>query len=153
MKEIHKCGTITEKEGITSLSLLNTSSEAYTKQNVIDVASLKFNEKTDVRKQYSAVALAKNNGNGSSLLWFSTFALSDSLCDTASSGSNFQVFIGALGAQYGMEKPVDIPGVSILTEPLQASGATFPVGMVVAIVVPCVIIAAGAFIVMKRRNR
>ena len=146
--------TITEKAGITASSLLNSSVNAYTKQNAEESGSdPAFNEETDVRGQYSVAALARNTENGSSVLWFPTFTLSSSVYDTASSRNNFPVFTAALCSQYGTEKPIDIENISLTLTPIEASKTAVTVGMVLAIAVPCVIIAAGAFVVIGKRKR
>jgi len=146
--------TIADKEGITSVSLLTTSANAYSKQDAEkEGTTAVFNEETDERKQYSVAALAKNNANGSSVLWIPTFTLGDSQYETASSRNNFPVFIAVLGTQYSSDMPIEIEEISLSLEPLSPPDAAFPVGMVIAIALPCLIVTAGAVLVIKRRNR
>lgn len=146
--------TVTEKAGITVSSLLNTSPNAYGKQNAEEEGSKPdFDAETDTRKQYSVAAVAKNTENGSSILWIPTITLSSSIYDTASSRNNFPIFTAALCAQYGTEKPVDIEGISLTIEPIEASQTAFTVGMVVAIAVPCLVIATGVIVVLGKRKR
>ena len=150
--------TITEKEGITSVSLLDTSDNAYGKlekdEDEKESGDATASDAADqvVRKRYSVAAMAKRASDGSSLLWFPTFAFSDSMYDTFAERDNFPVFVAAIGVQYGYDKPIDIPAVSISTAPLDVPDAAFPVGMVIAIIIPCAIIAVGGVTVMKRKN-
>lgn len=149
--------TVTEKEGITVTSLMNTSENAYAKIEKSEEEGKAEEENADgsdeiVRKQYSTAAIAKNAAGGS-ILWLPTFAFSDSMYDTFAERHNFPVFIAALGAQYGSDKPIDIEGVSLALQPLKAPEAAFPVGMVIFILIPCVILALGGIIIVKRRNR
>ena len=82
-----------------------------------------------------------------------TITLSSSIYDTASSRNNFPVFTAALCSQYGAEKPVEIENISLTLTPIEASKTAVTVGMVIAIAVPCVIIAAGSFVVVGKRKR
>ncbi len=146
--------TVTEKQGITVSSLLNSSPNAYSKQNAEESGSdPSFNGETDVRAQYSVAALAQNTENGSSVLWIPTITLSSSVYDTASSRNNFPVFTAAFCTQYGAEKPVEIESVSLTLKPIEASKTAFAVGMVIAIAVPCLVMTTGAIVVIRRRKR
>ena len=145
--------TVTEKAGFTVSSLLSTSPNAYTKQDAENEdVKPEFNAETDVRGQYSVAAISKNGSNGSSVLWIPNVALGDSDFDTASERNNFPVFTAALNCQYGADKPIDIPGVTITVQPLETPDAVFPIGMVAAIIIPCIIIAVGGVVVIKRRK-
>jgi hypothetical protein len=145
--------TIAEKSGFTVSSLLSTSPNAYAKQDAEkEDVKPEFNEETDVRKQYSVAALSKNASNGSSVLWIPTVTLGDSDFNTASERNNFPVFTAALGCQYESDMPIDIPGVTITVQPLETPKAAFPIGMTVAIIVPCIAVALGGIVIIKRRK-
>ena len=140
---------VSSVEGITAEVLVQTSPNAYSKQ---DKTSNAFDSTTDTRGQFALAAIAKNNANGSSLLWFSSIAFCDAKQDTLSMCNNFPVFVAALSAQYNSEKPVNIPAISIITDPLDTTDGDFAVVMVFSILIPAAIIAFGVYNTVKRRK-
>lgn len=155
-KPIFSGGTgieMTEKEGIRFKDLLTTSDNAYSKQDAANSETSSFQPDKDKRGKYSLGVIAEDSSNNSSVLWFSSFAFTDSVYDTVSSQSNFPVFLAALGAQYSSKLPNGIPSVSIITEPLNAPAAAFPVGMLIAILLPCLLVMAGAAAIFLRRRK
>ena len=144
--------TVAPVEGITAHVLMKTSPNAYTKKDIENQKSYDFDAEKDTRGEYALAALAKNTEKGGSILWISSTAFNDSDYNTFSVGNNFPVFVAALSAQYNSEKPVNIPAISIITDPLDTTDGDFAVVMVFSILIPAAIIAFGVYNTVKRRK-
>ena len=144
--------TVTEVEGVTVDVLMKTSPNAYTKQDIENQGSYNFDAEKDKRGEYALATVARNTANGSSVLWIASTAFGDSDYNTFSMGNNYPVFVGALSAQYDSAKPVEIPAVDIITEPLETTDGDFAVIMVFSILIPAGIIAFGVYNTVKRRK-
>ena len=144
--------TVTPVDGITVDVLMKTSPNAYTKQDIENQKSYDFDAEKDQRGEYALAVIANNAEKGGSILWIPSPAFGDADYDTFSVGNNFPVFVAALGAQYRSAKPVSIPAISILTDPLETSDGDFAVVMVFSILIPAAIIAFGVYNTVKRRK-
>lgn len=142
--------TLNNSVGKDVKSLLDTSSNAYSKKDVENAESTDFNQETDVRGQFSVAALSKNS-EGGGVLWLPSAAYVTEAYDVESQGGNFSVFTASVELLLDAEK-LDISGVDITVKGLDVPDNAFSIALTVAIILPLAIMLGWVIITFIRRS-
>lgn len=135
--------------------IFTTSDKAYVKTNTESAQTL---EKTDADPtgEYTvgAVSTYENNNKTSKLLVVSSSAFLTEKFNAAVSGGNGDVFLNTVSWMTGKEENIAIHAKSLSNEKLSVSdGASGIMGFVTIFLIPAAVIAAGVYILLKRRKR
>lgn len=142
--------TITETDGVTAESLLNTSEDAYSKLN-FDTSSTTDKENGDTDGPFSLAVWARNETTGAEVIWIG--------CPNMDNEQLYQSIPGNLTFLQGCAASMVGQDILIDTKALEASPITIPastattLGLVFVFVLPAVVLIAGAVVVLVRRRK
>lgn len=142
--------TITETDGVTAESLLNTSGDAYSKLN-FDTSSTTDKESGDTDGPFSLAVWARNETTGAEVIWIG--------CPNMDNEQLYQSIPGNLTFLQGCAASMVGQDILIDTKALEASPITIPastattLGLVFVFVLPAVVLIAGAVVVLVRRRK
>lgn len=135
--------------------ILTTSSEAYVKT---DTASAQTLEKTDADPEgtYTTGVVSELTADGktSKLLLVSSSGFLSQQADMIVSGGNGDLFLNAVSWMTGREEGIAIHAKSLANEMLSVSDSTSGIlSFITIFLIPAIVIAAGIYILIKRRRR
>lgn len=142
--------TITETDGVTAESLLNTSEDAYSKLN-FDTSSTTDKENGDTDGPFSLAVWARNETTGAEVIWIG--------CPNMDNEQLYQSIPGNLTFLQGCAASMVGQDILIATKALEASPITIPastattLGLVFVFVLPAAVLIAGAVVVLLRRRK
>ena len=142
--------TITETDGVTAESLLNTSEDAYSKLN-FDTSSTTAKEDGDTDGPFSLAVWARNETTGAEVIWIG--------CPNMDNEQLYQSIPGNLTFLQGCAASMVGQDILIDTKALEASPITIPastattLGLVFVFVLPAAVLIAGAVVVLLRRRK
>ena len=142
--------TITETDGVTAESLLNTSEDAYSKLN-FDTSSTTDKENGDTDGPFSLAVWARKETTGAEVIWIG--------CPNMDNEQLYQSIPGNLTFLQGCAASMVGQDILIDTKALEASPITIPastattLGLVFVFVLPAVVLIAGAVVVLVRRRK
>ena len=142
--------TITETDGVTAESLLNTSEDAYSKLN-FDTSSTTAKEDGDTDGPFSLAVWARNKTTGAEVIWIG--------CPNMDNEQLYQSIPGNLTFLQGCAASMVGQDILIDTKALEASPITIPastattLGLVFVFVLPAAVLIAGAVVVLLRRRK
>ena len=142
--------TITETDGVTAESLLNTSEDAYSKLN-FDTSSTTAKEDGDTDGPFSLAVWARKETTGAEVIWIG--------CPNMDNEQLYQFIPGNLTFLQGCAASMVGQDILIDTKALEASPITIPastattLGLVFVFVLPAVVLIAGAVVVLLRRRK
>lgn len=142
--------TITETDGVTAESLLNTSEDAYSKLN-FDTSSTTDKENGDTDGPFSLAVWARKDDTGAEVIWIG--------CPNMDNEQLYQSIPGNLTFLQGCAASLVGQSLLIDTKALEAAPITVPasasmtLGMVFVFVLPAAVLIAGAVEVLLRRRR
>lgn len=142
--------TITETDGVTAESLLNTSEDAYSKLN-FDTSSTTDKESGDTDGPFSLAVWARNETTGAEVIWIG--------CPNMDNEQLYQSIPGNLTFLQGCAASMVGQDILIDTKALEASPITIPastattLGLVFVFVLPAAVLIAGAVVVLVRRRK
>lgn len=142
--------TITETDGVTAESLLNTSEDAYSKLN-FDTSSTTDKENGDTDGPFSLAVWARNETTGAEVIWIG--------CPNMDNEQLYQSIPGNLTFQQGCAASMVGQDILIDTKALEASPITISastattLGLVFVFVLPAAVLIAGAVVVLLRRRK
>ena len=142
--------TVTETDGVTAESLLNTSEDAYSKLN-FDTSSTTDKENGDTDGPFSLAVWARNENTGAEVIWIG--------CPNMDNEQLYQSIPGNLTFLQGCAASMVGQDILIDTKALEASPITIPastattLGLVFVFVLPAVVLIAGAVVVLLRRRK
>ena len=135
--------------------ILTTSSEAYVKT---DTASAQTLEKTDADPEgtYTTGVVSELTADSktSKLLLVSSSGFLSQQADMIVSGGNGDLFLNAVSWMTGREEGIAIHAKSLANEMLSVSDSTSGIlSFITIFLIPAIVIAAGIYILIKRRRR
>lgn len=142
--------TVTETDGVTAESLLNTSEDAYSKLN-FDTSSTTAKEDGDTDGPFSLAVWARNETTGAEVIWIG--------CPNMDNEQLYQSIPGNLTFLQGCAASMVGQDILIDTKALEASPITIPastattLGLVFVFVLPAAVLIAGAVVVLLRRRK
>ena len=142
--------TITETDGVTAESLLNTSEDAYSKPN-FDTSSTTDKENGDTDGPFSLAVWARKDDTGAEVIWIG--------CPNMDNEQLYQSVPGNLTFLQGCAASMVGQDILIDTKALEASPITIPastattLGLVFVFVLPAAVLIAGAVVVLLRRRK
>ena len=142
--------TVTETDGVTAESLLNTSEDAYSKLN-FDTSSTTAKEDGDTDGPFSLAVWARKDDTGAEVIWIS--------CPNMDNEQLYQSIPGNLTFLQGCAASMVGQDILIDTKALEASPITIPastattLGLVFVFVLPAAVLIAGAVVVLLRRRK
>ena len=142
--------TVTETDGVTAESLLNTSEDAYSKLN-FDTSSTTDKENGDTDGPFSLAVWARNETTGAEVIWIG--------CPNMDNEHLYQSIPGNLTFLQGCAASMVGQDILIDTKALEASPITIPastattLGLVFVFVLPAAVLIAGAVVVLLRRRK
>lgn len=142
--------TVTETDGVTAESLLNTSEDAYSKLN-FDTSSTTDKENGDTDGPFSLAVWARNETTGAEVIWIG--------CPNMDNEQLYQFIPGNLTFLQGCAASMVGQDILIDTKALEASPITIPastattLGLVFVFVLPAAVLIAGAVVVLLRRRK
>ena len=144
--------TVTETEDVTAEALLNTSDEAYSKQNV-NSATTTDKESDDTDGPFALAVWARNENTGAEVIWIG--------CPNMDNEQLYQSIPGNLTFLQGCAASLagDDGGLLIDTKALEAEPITVAasqattLGLVFVFILPAAVLVAGAVVVLLRRRR
>lgn len=142
--------TVTETDGVTAESLLNTSEDAYSKLN-FDTSSTTDKENGDTDGPFSLAVWARNETTGAEVIWIG--------CPNMDNEQLYQSIPGNLTFLQGCAASMVGQDILIDTKALEASPITIPastattLGLVFVFVLPAAVLIAGAVVVLLRRRK
>ena len=141
---------ITETDGVTAESLLNTSEDAYSKPN-FDTSSTTAKEDGDTDGPFSLAVWARKETTGAEVIWIG--------CPNMDNEQLYQSIPGNLTFLQGCAASMVGQDILIDTKALEASPITIPastattLGLVFVFVLPAAVLIAGAVVVLVRRRK
>ena len=142
--------TISETDGVTAEALLNTTEDAYSKQD-FDASSSSAKEAGDTDGPFSLAVWARNDSTGAEVIWIG--------CPNMDNEQVYQSIPGNLTFLQGCAASLVGQSLLIDTKALEAAPITVPasasmtLGMVFVFVLPAAVLIAGAVVVLLRRRR
>ncbi len=143
--------TITETDGVTAESLLNTSEDSYSKSNLNENSTTE-KESGDTDGPFSLAAWARNETTGAEVIWIG--------CPNVDNEQVYQSIPGNLTFLQGCAVSLaGQDGILIDTKALEAApitvaaSASTTLGMVFVFILPAAVLIAGAVVVLLRRRR
>ena len=144
--------TVTETDGVTAESLLNTSEDAYSKLN-FDTSSTTAKEDGDTDGPFTLAAWACNDNTGAEVIWIG--------CPNVDNEQVYQSIPGNRTFLQGCAVSLagDDSGLLIDTKALEAEPITVAasqattLGLVLVFILPAAVLVAGAVVVLLRRRR
>ena len=144
--------TVTETEDVTAEALLNTSEEAYSKQNVNSAATTD-KESGDTDGPFALAVWARNDNTGAEVIWIGCPNVDNEQVYQSIPG-NCTFLQGCAVSLAGEDGSLLIDTKALEAEPITvaASQAT-TLGLVFAFILPAAVLVAGAVVVLLRRRR
>ena len=143
---------ITETEGVTAEALLNTSTQAYSKQDV-NSATTTQKEEGDLEGPFALAAWASNDNTGAQVLWVGCPNVDNEQLYQSVPG-NLTFLQGCVASLAGQEGGILIDTKALEAEPLTVSAsAATALGLVFVFVLPALVLATGAVVVLLRRRK
>ena len=142
--------TISETDGVTAEALLNTTEDAYSKQD-FDASSSSAKEAGDTDGPFSLAVWARNDSTGAEVIWIG--------CPNMDNEQVYQSIPGNLTFLQGCAASLVGQSLLIDTKALEAAPITVPasasmtLGMVFVFVLPAAVLIAGAVEVLLRRRK
>ena len=142
--------TVTETDGVTAESLLNTSEDAYSKLN-FDTSSTTAKEDGDTDGPFSLAVWARNETTGAEVIWIG--------CPNMDNEQLYQSIPGNLTFLQGCAASMVGQDILIVTKALEASPITIPastattLGLEFVFVLPAAVLIAGAVVLLLRRRK
>lgn len=147
--------TAAVRSGVTLIPLLRTSKDAYAK---LDVENLGTGEKEDGDAtgpfHVAMAASEEHDGLHTQLVWIGSANMTDESIDTVVSGANSDLILGALGWMCQRENSITIHTKSLNVNYLTMDdGAANLWSVVFMVLIPVLLLTAGAVVMMQRRKR
>lgn len=144
--------TINEIDGSATVSpLLTTSNTAFSKIDGFGITTYE-KEDGDIDGPF-ILALSIEENNGGKIVWFSSSSFLEDMYNAYSSGANVNLGMNALASLIGESEAVAIRSKSLDYEYLTISDSTsFMLKVLMIGVFPLLYIAAGIYIVLRRRR-
>lgn len=134
-------------EGVTVTNILETSSSAY----VTDGKD--YSEENAIYSGAMPVGVLSAKGEGT-LVWYSSYGVTDENCDSDVSGANSELFINTLNYLCEKEASVSVTAKAMSSESLTLSERTSTVwGVILCAVVPLTVAAIGISVWIVRKKR
>ena len=142
--------TITETDGVTAESLLNTSEDAYSKLN-FDTSSTTAKEDGDTDGPFSLAVWAHNKTTGAEVIWIGCPNMDNEQLYQSIPG-NLTFLQGCAASMVGQDILIDTKALEASPITISASTAT-TLGLVFVFVLPAAVLIAGAVVVLLRRRK
>ena len=142
--------TITETDGVTAESLLNTSEDAYSKLN-FDTSSTTDKENGDTDGPFSLAVWARNETTGAEVIWIGCPNMDNEQLYQSIPG-NLTFLQGCAASMVGQDILIDTKALEASPITISASTAT-TLGLVFVFVLPAAVLIAGAVVVLLRRRK
>ena len=142
--------TITETDGVTAESLLNTSEDAYSKLN-FDTSSTTDKENGDTDGPFSLAVWARNETTGAEVIWIGCPNMDNEQLYQSIPG-NLTFLQGCAASMVGQDVLIDTKALEASPITISASTAT-TLGLVFVFVLPAAVLIAGAVVVLLRRRK
>lgn len=142
--------TVTETDGVTAESLLNTSEDAYSKLN-FDTSSTTAKEDGDTDGPFSLAVWARNETTGAEVIWIGCPNMDNEQLYQSIPG-NLTFLQGCAASMVGQDILIDTKALEASPITISASTAT-TLGLVFVFVLPAVVLIAGAVVVLVRRRK
>ncbi len=144
--------TVTETEDVTAEALLNTSDEAYSKQNVNSAATTE-KESGDTDGPFALAVWARNDNTGAEVIWIGCPNVDNEQIYQSVPG-NRTLLQGCAASLAGDDSGLLIDTKALEAEPITvaASQAT-ALGLVFVFILPAALLVTGTVVVLLRRRR
>lgn len=142
--------TVTETDGVTAESLLNTSEDAYSKLN-FDTSSTTAKEDGDTDGPFSLAVWARNETTGAEVIWIGCPNMDNEQLYQSIPG-NLTFLQGCAASMVGQDILIDTKALEASPIAIPASTAT-TLGLVFVFVLPAAVLIAGAVVVLLRRRK
>ena len=142
--------TITETDGVTAESLLNTSEDAYSKLN-FDTSSTTDKENGDTDGPFSLAVWARNETTGAEVIWIGCPNMDNEQLYQSIPG-NLTFLQGCAASMVGQDILIDTKALEASPITISASTAT-TLGLVFVFVLPAAVLIAGGVVVLLRRRK
>ena len=142
--------TVTETDGVTAESLLNTSEDAYSKLN-FDTSSTTAKEDGDTDGPFSLAVWARNETTGAEVIWIGCPNMDNEQLYQSIPG-NLTFLQGCAASMVGQDILIDTKALEASPITISASTAT-TLGLVFVFVLPAAVLIAGAVVVLLRRRK
>ena len=142
--------TVTETDGVTAESLLNTSEDAYSKLN-FDTSSTTDKENGDTDGPFSLAVWARNETTGAEVIWIGCPNMDNEQLYQFIPG-NLTFLQGCAASMVGQDILIDTKALEASPITISASTAT-TLGLVFVFVLPAAVLIAGAVVVLLRRRK
>lgn len=142
--------TVTETDGVTAESLLNTSEDAYSKLN-FDTSSTADKENGDTDGPFSLAVWARNETTGAEVIWIGCPNMDNEQLYQSIPG-NLTFLQGCAASMVGQDILIDTKALEASPITISASTAT-TLGLVFVFVLPAAVLIAGAVVVLLRRRK
>lgn len=142
--------TVTETDGVTAESLLNTSEDAYSKLN-FDTSSTTDKENGDTDGPFSLAVWARNETTGAEVIWIGCPNMDNEQLYQSIPG-NLTFLQGCAASMVGQDILIDTKALEASPITISASTAT-TLGLVFVFVLPAAVLIAGAVVVLLRRRK
>lgn len=142
--------TVTETDGVTAESLLNTSEDAYSKLN-FDTSSTTDKENGDTDGPFSLAVWARNETTGAEVIWIGCPNMDNEQLYQSIPG-NLTFLQGCAASMVGQDILIDTKALEASPITISASTAT-TLGLVFVFVLPAAVLIAGAVVVLVRRRK
>lgn len=135
--------------------LLNTSGTAFLKEQANQTYE---KEEGDIDGPFAVAALSENvlkdSGKTSKIVWFTSDAIISDTANEMVSGTNVEMFAGALSYLCGRKDSVFIPSKSITNKYLSVNSLQSMIWSVVFVgVLPLVFVVLGIVVIIRRKSR
>ena len=141
---------ITETDGVTAEALLNTSEEAYSKADFNNLTTLD-EEDGDAVGPFTLAAWARNDDTGAEVIWIGCPNMDNEQIYQSMPG-NLTFLQGCAASLVGQDILIDTKALE--AAPITVSGSTAAaLGLTFVFVLPAVVLAAGAVVVLLRRRK
>lgn len=142
--------SINETENITAESLLNTSDEAYSKQNLTETSTT-AKEDGDTDGPFSLAVWARNEDTGAEVIWIGCPNMDNEQVYQTIPG-NLTFLQGCAASLVGQDILIDTKALE--AEPITVSGSMVAgLGLTFVFVLPAVVLITGAVVVLLRRRK
>ena len=142
--------TVTETNGVTAESLLNTSEDAYSKLN-FDTSSTTDKENGDTDGPFSLAVWARKDDTGAKVIWIGCPNMDNEQLYQSIPG-NLTFLQGCAASMVGQDILIDTKALEASPITISASTAT-TLGLVFVFVLPAAVLIAGAVVVLLRRRK
>ena len=142
--------TVTETDGVTAESLLNTSEDAYSKLN-FDTSSTTDKENGDTDGPFSLAVWARNEPTGAEVIWIGCPNMDNEQLYQSIPG-NLTFLQGCAASMVGQDILIDTKALEASPITISASTAT-TLGLVFVFVLPAAVLIAGTVVVLLRRRK